>query len=324
MPMHPSLPIAFLLPDRASTIAPRVDGVFLGLLVASALLVALLVVLNLTFLIRYRRGSPARRGPLKISTWKLETAWISATTIGFLGFFFWSSRVYLDEEHAPADSYEINVTGRQWMWDIRHPNGRREFDSLHVPMGRNIRLLLTSEDVIHSFFLPAFRIKQDVVPGRMLSLWFNASKEGTFPIFCAEYCGTKHSQMTGKLIVQSPEAYAAWLGSGSSPDGLLLRGRQLLVKYNCAGCHDQPSQIHAPPLDHLYGSMVPLQDKSFVRADEIYLHDSVLLPAKQVVAGYQPIMPSYQGVISEADLLDIISYLKALAQEQNATPPLSP
>jgi len=313
------LPFAFFLPERASTIAPRVDGIFLGLLVASAVLVALLIALNLTFLIRYRRGSPAKRGPIKISTWKLETGWISATTFGFLGFFYWSSRVYLDEERPPAGAYEINVTGRQWMWDVRHPNGRREFDTLHVPRGRDVRLLLSSEDVIHSFYLPSFRIKQDVVPGRMLSLWFNASKEGTYPLFCAEYCGTKHSQMTGQVVVLSPEAYATWLGAGTAPEGVLVHGRQLFIKYNCAGCHDQPSQIHAPPLQNLYGAMVPLADKSFVRADEVYLHDSILLPNKQVVAGYAPIMPSYQGVISEGDLLEIIRYLKALAQQPAST-----
>lgn len=312
--------LAFLLPERASTVAPRTDALFVGLLVASGLLVVLLVGLNLTFLIRYRRGSPAKRGPIEFSTWKLETAWISATTLGFLGFFFWSSRIYLDEERTPAGAYEIEVTGRQWMWDVRHPNGKREFDSLHVPAGRDIRLLLTSEDVIHSLYLPAMRIKQDVVPGRMLSLWFHPTNPGEYPLFCAEYCGTKHSAMTGKIVVMRPEDYAQWLGSGTTPQGLQSRGRELFVKYSCNGCHDQPSQIHAPPLEHLYGSMVPLQDKTFVRADEVYLHDSIMLPAKQIVAGYQPIMPSFQGVMPESDLLEIISYLKSLAQSSNPQP----
>lgn len=313
--------LADFLLNGASSIAPRVDRVFWGLVLASTFIVVVLVLLNLVFLIRYRRGSKVSRAPLKISEWKVEATWITGTTFGFLGFFFWGTSIYLDIEHAPADAYDIQVIGRQWMWDVRQPNGRREFDELHVPLGRDVRLLLTSEDVIHSLFVPAFRIKQDVVPGKAVSVWFKATQEGTYPLFCTQYCGTKHSQMTGRVIVLSPSAYAAWLGAGGSSNEFLARGRQLFVRYSCNGCHDQPSQIHAPPLEHLFGSLVPLSDGSFVRADESYLHDSIYLPGKQVVAGYQPIMPSYQGTMPEADLQEIIGYLKTLSQQSTAASP---
>lgn len=315
--------IAAFFSSGASSVAPRVDALFWSLVLASAVVVAVLVLLNLTFLIRYRRGSPARRGPLEVSTWKFEATWIGLTTVGFLGFFFWGARVYLDMERVPADAYSINVVGRQWMWDIRHPNGRREFDELHVPLGRDVRLLLSSEDVIHSFFAPEFRVKQDAVPGKTVSVWFKPTREGVYPLFCTQYCGTKHSQMTGRIVVMSPDAYAAWLTSGPTPR-IAERGRELFTKYSCSGCHDQPSQIHAPPLLNVYGSMVPLQDGTFVYAGDEYLRDSILLPTKQVVAGYQPIMPSFQGVVSESDLLDLIAYLKSLPTAASAAPQPSP
>jgi cytochrome c oxidase subunit II len=324
MQLHLPFSVAAWLPVRASTLAPRVDTIFAGLLLACTTMVVLLLVLNLTWLIRYRRGSKADRRPVRISEWKFEAAWIAATTLIFLGFFFWGAKVYLFEEHAPAGAREISVTGRQWMWDIRQPNGRREFDTLHVPAGEDIRLMLTSEDVIHSFFVPAFRIKQDVVPGKRVSLWFNANAPGTYPIFCSQYCGTKHSAMIGHIIVLPPSEYANWLGSGQGATDSLLRGRSLFVKYNCSACHDQPSPIHAPPLEHVFGSQIPVQDGHFVRADETYLRDSILLPTKDIVAGYQPIMPSFKGVIPESDLLELIAYLKSLAGESARSSASSP
>lgn len=319
--MHALLAASFF--SRATSTAPRVDALFWGLVAASALVVTLLVVLNLTFLIRYRKGSPARRGPLEFKTWKLEAAWIGATTVVFLAFFVWGARLYLDIERPPKGAYDIRVIGRQWMWDIRHPNGRREFDELHVPVGQAVRLILTSEDVIHSFFAPDFRVKQDAVPGKSVTIGFTATRPGEYPLFCTQYCGTKHSQMTGRIVVMTREAYAAWIASGPTPR-IAERGRALFTKYNCSGCHDQPSQIHAPPLQNVYGSLVPLADGTFVYADDRYLRDSILLPTKQVVAGYQPIMPSFQGVVPESDLLDLIGYLKSLNPSRSAAPPSTP
>lgn len=310
------------LPERASTLAPKVDHVFWTLVGFTAVLVIGLVVANLYFLIRYRRGSNAPRPPLKIPTAYIETTWISATTIGFLGFFFWGAHVYLGEERPPANATEIHVTARQWMWDIRHENGRREFNELHVPLGENIRLAMTSEDVIHSFFVPAFRLKQDVVPGKQVNAWFQATKTGTFHLFCAEYCGTVHSGMVGDVVVMQPAAYAQWLTQGNSMESLAQRGRRLFTRYNCSGCHDQPAAVHAPPLDHVYGSLVPTSDGRMVRADEQYLRDSILRPEKDIVAGYSPLMPSFQNVIPESDVLDLINYLKWLSRSKSEFVPL--
>lgn len=299
-------------PGSASSLAPKVDGVFAAATLFSLLLIGGLVTANLYFLIRYRRASPAPRPPLKIRTSVLEATWISATTFGFLGLFVWGAHIYLFAARPPADALEIAVVGRQWMWDVRHPNGRREFNELHVPLGENVRLVMTSEDVIHSFFVPAFRVKQDVVPGKQVRTWFRATKTGTFHLFCAEFCGTAHSQMVGDIVVLPPDEYAEWLARGNTMEPLAQRGRRLFLRYNCNGCHDQPAAVRAPPLENLFGALVPLSDRRMVRADEAYLRDSILQPEKDVVAGYEPVMPSYQNVIPESDLLDLIAYLKSL------------
>jgi cytochrome c oxidase subunit 2 len=317
----PTVAFAFhdWLPARASTLAPRVDLIFWTLVGVTLLLVAGLAAANLYFLIRYRRGSPAPRPPVRANTMLVEATWISGTTLGFLAFFFWGAQLYLNEEQPPADAMRIDLTARQWMWDARHGNGRREFNELHVPLGENVRLVMTSEDVIHSFFVPAFRLKQDVVPGKQVRAWFQATRTGTFHLFCAEYCGTVHSRMVGDVVVMRPEEFAIWLEQGNVGEELAQRGRRLFQRYNCSGCHDQPSAVHAPSLAHLYGSLVPTRDGRMVRADEVYLRDSILQPGKDIVAGYEPLMPTFQNVIPESDLLDLISYLKALG-ENTPTP----
>jgi cytochrome c oxidase subunit II len=312
--------LAVALP-QGSSIAPRVDAAFTGLLVASSLLVIALLALNLTFLIRYRRGAIVPRGPLRLPMWKIETGWISATTLVFLGFFAWGASVYMDMERPPANAMTIDVVGRQWMWDIRHPDGRREFDTLHVPLGQVIRLRLTSEDVIHSFFVPAFRIKQDVVPGKTVNAWFEATRKGSYHLFCAQYCGTKHAGMIGEVIVQSPEDYAAWLATGNSSGLIADRGRRLFLRYGCSGCHAPSSTVHAPPLEGIYGQRVPLEGGQLVQVDDAYLRDSILEPTKQIAAGYSAVMPSFKGVIPEGDLLELLNYIKSLASVNPAPTP---
>lgn len=307
------------LPGRASTLAPKVDHLFETLVGVSALLVLILVVLNLYFLVHYRRGSTAPRPPMKIKSSYLEAGWITGTTVIFVAFFFWGAKIYLNEERPPLHAVAINLTARQWMWDIRQPNGRREFNEVHVPVHENVRLLMTSEDVIHSFYVPAFRYKQDIVPGKQTTGWFRATKPGVYGLYCAEYCGTDHSRMLGKVIVMPRADYAAWLASGNAMEQMAARGRQLFQRFGCIGCHIQPSSIHAPPLEHVYGSLVPLSDGRKVRADDAYLRDSILRPGKDVVAGYKPVMPSFQNVISEGQLLDLIAYLKSLPAA-NASP----
>jgi cytochrome c oxidase subunit II len=316
-----SFPLATFWLREASTVARRTDLAAATLVLVSVLLVAGLVAVNLYFIIRYRRGSPAPRPPLRIASWKIEAFWITVTTVVFLGFFFWGTRIYLDIERPPAGATEIHVIGRQWMWDIRQPNGRREFNELHVPVHTPVRLLLTSEDVIHSFFVPAFRLKQDVVPGKEVSLWFNASEEGSFTLYCSEFCGSKHANMTGVIVVESPERYAAWLAQGDSAADVRARGGRLFLRYGCSGCHTQPSSVKAPALDGLYGRQVPIAGGGFARVDEVYLRDCILLPGKVAPAGYPLIMPSFQGVMPEADLVELVSYLKQLGADTPETSP---
>lgn len=307
------------LPERASSIAGRIDALYFGLILVSSVLVLLLVGLNLVFLIRYRQGSPAPRPPLRISQTKFETLWISVTAVIFVGIFFWGGWVYLDNTRVPPNAHQISVVGRQWMWDIRHPDGRREFNTLHVPLNEPVQLLMSSEDVIHSFYVPAFRLKADVVPGKQVSLWFKPTRTGTFHLFCAEFCGTQHSGMVGKVVVQTPEDYAAWLTTGTMDADPISRGRQLFLRHGCSGCHAPASTIRAPLLEGIYGRLVPLNNGTLVRADERYLRDSILQPNREIAAGYEPIMPSFDGVIPDNDLLDLLAYLKSL---RDAEPPV--
>jgi cytochrome c oxidase subunit 2 len=303
----------------ASRIAPEVNALFLALLLTSTVVVAGLTVAILVFLVRYRSGSNVPRPPLRIPHWKFEATWITGTTLVFLVFFFWGARVYLSRAEVPTGAAEVDVVGRQWMWDIRHPDGRRELAELHVPVNQPIVLHLTSEDVIHSFAVPAFRLKQDVVPGKTVTAWFEATKTGSYPIYCDQYCGTKHSEMGGQVIVQTPQDYAKWLAGGAanaadSP----IRGRQLFIRYGCSGCHTGNSSVRAPRLEGVAGHSVPVENGKIIFADDTYLRDSILLPNQHVAAGYAPLMPSFEGAIREGELIDLIAYLKLLGTQ---TPP---
>jgi cytochrome c oxidase subunit 2 len=308
----------------ASRIAPEVNAVFFGLLLTCTLVVLALSTIILIFLVRYRSGSNVPRPPLRISTWKFEATWIIGTTLIFLGFFFWGARVYLHMAQVPAGAAELQVIGRQWMWEVRHPEGRRELDELHVPIHQAILLRMTSEDVIHSFAVPAFRLKQDVVPGKTVAAWFEATQIGRYPIYCDQYCGTLHSGMNGEVVVQSPEDYAAWLADSANLNESATRGRGLFIRYGCSGCHSGNSSVRAPRLEGVAGHPVPIEGGRIVTADDAYLRDSILLPNQHIVAGYAAVMPSYQGVIPEGDLLDLVAYLKSLSAQSAPPLPLAP
>ncbi|HWA24792.1 MAG TPA: cupredoxin domain-containing protein [Lacunisphaera sp.] len=296
--------------ESASSISPRVDALFRGLLVAGSGMAALLLVANLTLLIRYRAGSRAQRGPVNLPVNLIEAGWIAATTVVFVAFFAWGASVYLDMERPPAGGVRIEIVARQWMWDVRHANGRRELDTLHVPAGETVRLELSSEDVIHSLFVPAFRVKQDVVPGKVVTTWFEATRPGRYRLYCSQYCGTKHAGMTGEVVVLPPAEYAAWLGRGDASGEIAARGRAALVRNGCTGCHSPGGTVRAPVLEGLHGRRIPLADGSFVLVDTAYLRDSILEPNRQVAAGFDPVMPSFKGIIPEGELLDIIAYLR--------------
>jgi cytochrome c oxidase subunit 2 len=307
-------------PPVASVFAGKVDLLLAGLLVTVSLLSIPVFVLLLAFAIRYREGSAANRRQRARGNLTLEVSWMIVPFGLSLVFFVWAAKLYYDQRNAPAGALEIDVLAKQWMWQFQHQGGQREINELHVPAGRPVKLSMISEDVIHSLYFPALRIKQDVLPGRYTTLWFNADKPGTYHLFCAELCGTGHSKMGGQIVVMAPAAYGAWLERKPSDRSLAASGAALFSSLGCSGCHVQSPVVRAPPLEGVFGSPVPLASGEVVVADEAYLRDSILLPNKAVVAGYQPIMPSFQNRVSEAQLLQLIAYLKSLGAGRESRP----
>jgi cytochrome c oxidase subunit II len=306
-----------LIPSQASTIAPQIDALFYFLTAMTAFFTIGIFLAILYFALRYRRRPGVKPEPVATNT-QLEIAWTVIPLVICLFLFGWAAKLYVQMETPPRDAMEISVVGKQWMWKIQHPEGPREINSLHVPTGRPIQLTMTSQDVIHSFYVPAFRVKQDVLPDRYTQLWFTATQAGTFDLFCAEFCGTDHSRMGGRVIAMPPADYARWLHAHAGV-GLAAQGAALFRQLGCSGCHDPQSGVHAPDLDNLYGHTVPLSDGSQVLADERYLHDSILLPKKQIAAGYAPIMPSFEGRIGEEDVLALVAYLKERGTQTETT-----
>lgn len=302
-------------PETASAGAGTVDALFYGLLTVCGAMTLAVVVLVAWFGWRYRAGSRARRSPplSEGRTRALEIGWSLVLLTTFLGLFAWATTLYLDMyRDPPGDALTINVIGKQWMWKLQHPDGTREINTLHVPAGRRVRLRITSQDVIHSFFVPAFRLKRDAVPGMYSTMWFEATEPGEYRLFCAEYCGTDHALMRGKVVVLPAADYQAWLEENGTGPAPAVAGRNLFRAHGCSGCHQGDSQVRAPSLAGVFGRTVPLAGGGTVRADEAYLRDSILRPNKHVVAGYRPVMPSFQGQISEDEVLQVIAYLKSL------------
>ncbi len=301
-----------IFPEQGSQVAEQVDNIYWGFLCASAAVCLLVFALMGYFLLKYRNGKEVDRRPVHLPEMKIEITWTAATLVIFLCFYTWGAKAYFVIQRPPPGAMEIDVIGKQWMWKVQHPEGNREIDQLHVPVGRIVKLTMTSQDVIHSFFLPAFRVKQDVVPGRYTTEWFQPRKVGTFPLFCSEYCGTSHSGMIGQVIVMSAADYQAWLERGQPDSTLVQSGERLFRELGCSGCHVGKSVVRAPPLEGVFGKPVPLSTLEVVVADESYLRDSILFPAKQIVAGYTNDMPSFSGRVNEEQLLQIIAYLKSL------------
>lgn len=297
-----------LLP-RASNFGTEIDGLFNALLGLSAVVVLAVFTTMVVFTVRFRRGREVNRSGESHRELGIELVWTLIPFALFVGIFAWSIKLWVDLRTPPPDAELIYVIGKQWMWEFEHPGGQREINTLHVPTGQAVRLVMTSQDVIHDVSVPAFRIKQDVLPGRYTDQWFTATRPGTYDLFCAEYCGTDHSRMGGKVVVQSPADYATWL-AGHGTETLAARGKALFTRYGCAGCHEASAAVHAPDLRGLFGSTVPLADGRQVRADERYLHDSIVLPGSEVAAGYAPVMPSYKDRISESDIRVLIAYLQ--------------
>ncbi|MFL6622122.1 MAG: cytochrome c oxidase subunit II [Sulfurifustaceae bacterium] len=303
----------------ASDYAESVDTLFYAFTAVCAVVVIGVFVVLTVFAVRYRRTNDVARGPVR-RTRPIEWIWIIVPFAIFFAVFVWGADLYYVRFSDPPDALDIYVLGKQWMWKVEHPQGRREIDELHVPAGRSIRLIITSQDVIHSFFLPGFRLKQDAVPGRYATLWFRARAPGDHRLFCAEYCGTDHARMRGRLVVMPPAEYEQWLRGGNAEPGLAARGAQRFREFGCSGCHGENSAVRCPRLQGLYGRPVPLAGGGTVTFDERYIRDSILLPKKEIAAGYEPIMPSFAGQIDEEQILEIIAYLKSLKPEDRIEP----
>jgi len=305
----------------ATHTAAQVDHLIFALLLISCAVLVLVFGLLLLYMFKYRAGSDIDRGTLPKKTWRVEAAWTAVTLLAFFGLFIWGAGLYVQLFQSPRDALRIYVVGKQFMWKVEHDGGQREINAIHLPIDIDIQLVMTSEDVIHDFSVPAFRIKHDVLPGRYETLWFHVDKPGTYHLFCTQLCGVDHANMIGQIVAMPKTDYQQWLAQSETTQTLAAAGKTLFMRYGCSGCHgssgaggtQSQSTVRAPSLVGLYGSPVTLSDGSIVKADERYIRDCILTPARQRVASYLPVMPSFAGEISEEDLLKIIAYLKSLA-----------
>ena len=304
------------LPE-ASVNASQVDTAFFAVFGIAAVIFVALFILLVVFSIRYHQGTPAERGPLpKLLRREIEIGWTTATTFVAIFIFWWFVGGSGLPPRAAPNQLEIHVVAKQWMWKVEHPDGAREIDSLHLPIDVPIRLVMTSEDVIHSFFVPAFRLKQDVLPARSEELVFTPTETGDFHLFCAEFCGTQHSRMTGDIVVMTQPDYADWLRRQPHGENLVRAGELLFAKFGCGACHAPASQVHAPKLAGLYGSPVQLADGRRVTADDAYLKNAILHPRDGTVAGYAAIMPDYTDIAGPAEVDALVAYVKSLSGQQ--------
>ncbi len=305
------------VPEVASNLASKVDAVIWFITVISLVFFILISIFLVYFAIRYRRRQENEETPYITGSHVLETIWTIIPSILLIVIFVYGFVVYKDMRTPPEDSLEVTVTGRQWLWQFKYNNGKTTLNELYIPEGRPIKLVMTSEDVLHSFFVPAFRVKQDLVGGMYTYLWFTPTKNGTYELFCAEYCGTGHSAMLGKVIVMSPQEYEKWekgeeeKAVASLPPAEL--GKQLYTQRGCNACHTiDGSSLVGPTWKGLYGHEVVLQDGTKVTADENYIREAILEPQAKMVKGFGPVMPSFKGVISDDEISDIIAYIKTL------------
>ena len=307
-------------PPWASDMAARVDALFLTILGICTVTALGVIVAMVYFGVKYRRNSQADRGDRlnKRQHFWIEMVWFLGPLPIFLGIFVWASALYVEIYSTPADALEVRAIGKQWMWKFQHPEGQREINTLHLPVDRPVQLTLRSQDVIHSFYVPAFRIKRDVLPGAYNRVSFTPTRVGEYKLLCTEYCGTAHSRMRGRVVVLSQSDYQQWLGMRGANPSPPAAGAALFRAYGCSGCHFGASQIRAPSLVGLYGKPVPLESGETVIADEGYLRDAILLPNKHIVAGYAPRMPSFRGQMDEGEILDIITYIKSLEDGEGA------
>jgi cytochrome c oxidase subunit II len=311
-------------PEQASSIARSVDYLYFVITAITLFFTFVIFSIIFYFMVKYRRRSPEERPKAIEGSLPLEVLWTAIPTLIVAVIFVWGSSLYFRNAEPPPGAMEIFVTGKQWMWKAEHPEGQREINELHVPLGRPVKLTMTSEDVIHDFFVPAFRVKKDALPGRYTSLWFEPTKTGTFHLFCAQYCGAFHAGMIGSVIVVDPDEYERWLTGVVLGETMEVAGERLFQQFGCVTCHLASGAGQGPSLLGVYGKPVHLSNGQTVTADDAYVRESILNPGAKIVAGYKPIMPSFQGQLSEEQITDLMAYIRALGQEQGkpqGTPP---
>src|ERR1700730_7168493 len=304
-------------PEQASSIAGAVDQLYLFLTAVTLFFTVLIFGVIFYFMIKYRRRSPDERPHAIEGSFPLEVLWTAIPTLIVAMIFVWGSLLYFRNAEAPRGAMEIFVTGKQWMWKVKKVEGQREINELHVPLGRPVKLTMTSENVIHDFFVPAFRVKKDVLPGRYTSMWFEPTKLGTFHLFCAQYCGAFHAGMIGSVIVVEPDEYERWLLGGVQGETMEAAGERLFKENGCVTCHLADGSGPAPSLVGVYGNTVRFTSGQTLTADDAYIRESILSPAAKVVSGYKPVMPSFQGQLNEEQILDLVAYVRSIGLSQS-------
>jgi cytochrome c oxidase subunit II len=306
-----------LRPPAASTIAESVDKLYFALTAITLFFTILIFGIIFYFMIRYRRRSPDEVPPADTGDHLiLEIGWTVIPTIICAVIFIWASTLYVRNSRPPAASSEIYVIGKQWMWHIQHPEGVREINELHVPVDTPIKVVMTSQDVIHDFYIPAFRVKKDVLPGRYTSIWFEATKVGTYHLYCAQYCGAEHSEMTGWVYVMNPNDYATWLAANSQTESMAQAGQKLFSQFSCTSCHVADGSGRGPSLVGLYGKPEKLSNGETKVVDETLVRQAIVTPNSVTLPGYLPIMPTYKGQINEEQVLQLIAYVQSLGSQE--------
>jgi cytochrome c oxidase subunit 2 len=317
-----------LIPEQASKFAMEVDLFYIALWLMTIVFTIGIAAAAAYFMFKYRRKSAGEIPEQIEGAMTLELTWTIIPLLISLGIFAWGAKLYYQMYTPPKEALEIFVTGKQWMWRAQHPDGQREINTLHVPVGRRVKLTMTSEDVLHAYFIPAFRTKTDVVPGRYTTTWFEATKPGTYHIFCAEYCGTQHSGMIGTVTVQDPADYQAWLG-GTSKESPVAAGQKLFASLACNTCHLESGTGRGPKLHELYNQTAKLNNGTTVTVDDAYIRESILNPMAKIVEKYEPVMPVFQGQVSEEQIQQLTAYIKSIgpkdaAAQAQAKPAASP
>ena len=309
-----------LFPEQASALAPQVDNLYFFLIAVTVFFAGVVALAVGYFALKYRRKHPDDVGANIHGSVPLEILWTVIPFVIAMFIFAWSTTVYFRIIRPPDERLEIYAVGKRWMWKFQHIDGQREINELHLPVGRAVKMTISSEDVIHDVFVPAFRVKADAIPGRYTSIWFTPTKPGEYHLFCSQYCGTKHSGMVGTVIVMEPHAYEQWLSGGTSEGSLATKGQKLFQDLACISCHVPEGSGRGPSLHGVFGSQVTLSTGSVILADENYIRESILTPQAKLVAGYQPQMPTFQGLVNEEGVMALLEYVKSMRKPATREP----